>query len=87
MTVTELGFVEMPRILYNKQRVQDKPSAILAGGSPLSPAEMIVFLRRIPLFAEMDDEELLNLSRDLHRRTFKAGETIFFRAIRATASI
>lgn len=71
MTLTDLSFVEMQRILYNKVSINR------SGGSPL-PAEMINFLRRVPLFAEMDDEELLNLSRDLHRHAFKAGETIFF---------
>lgn len=71
MTLTDLSFVETQRILYNQV------SANRSGGSPL-PAEMINFLHRVPLFAEMDDEELLNLSRDLHRHTIKAGETIFF---------
>ena len=36
------------------------------------------FLRNVPLFAEMDDDELQSLSDDLKRRSFVADQTIFF---------
>jgi len=36
------------------------------------------FLRTVPMFAEMDDVELARLARDLRRRSFAAGRTLFF---------
>lgn len=36
------------------------------------------FVRSIPLFAEMDDAELVQIANALKRRSFAAGQTIFF---------
>ena len=36
------------------------------------------FLRQVPMFAEMEDAELACLAKDLVRRSFVAGESIFF---------
>ncbi len=78
LTKTEFHFVETKRMLYNKQRVHIQPSISAGGTLSMSPTDMSAFLRRIALFAEMDDDELLNLSRDLRQRAFVAGETVFF---------
>lgn len=35
------------------------------------------FLQRIPLFADLDDDELTRFSQNLQRRTYTAGQTVF----------
>lgn len=41
-------------------------------------ANVLPFLQTIPMFAGMDDAELIRLSKDLKRKSVAAGETIFF---------
>lgn len=40
--------------------------------------DRVDFLRNVPMFSAMDDSELASLARDLKRRSYDAGETVFF---------
>jgi hypothetical protein len=40
-------------------------------------AELVVTLRRVPLFAELSEEELGEVARRVARREYPAGATIF----------
>jgi len=40
--------------------------------------DLLTFLRGVPMFAEMDDAELASLARDLKRRSYTAGEALFY---------
>ena len=44
----------------------------------MDPQDRLRFLHSVPMFAEMDDNELLRLSGDLWRRALLAGETLFY---------
>lgn len=67
------NLVETRRVVYNRK------STRMAVGEPRMPAEdRLEFLRNVSMFAEMDDIELAALARDLKRRSFAAGEAIFF---------
>lgn len=44
----------------------------------MSTQDRYAFLRRVAMFDEMDEEELAALARDFRRRTFGAGESIFY---------
>ncbi|MBN1583318.1 MAG: Crp/Fnr family transcriptional regulator [Anaerolineae bacterium] len=44
----------------------------------MSQNNLLPFLHTIPMFAEMDDTELMQLGRDLKRKRVDAGENIFF---------
>jgi CRP/FNR family transcriptional regulator len=40
--------------------------------------DRLTFLRAVPIFAEMDDAELASLAEDTVRRSYAAGETLFY---------
>lgn len=45
---------------------------------PSHTTDPIILLRRVPLFANLDDDTVNRISGYLRRRTFKANETLFF---------
>jgi CRP/FNR family cyclic AMP-dependent transcriptional regulator len=44
----------------------------------MSAGDRLAFLRTVPMFSGMDDVELVALARDLNRRSYASGESIFF---------
>ena len=44
----------------------------------MSKNNLLSFLRNISMFAEMDNAELTQMTKDLKRKTFESGQTIFF---------
>lgn len=71
--------VEIRGLVYNKVRGHRHPYAITTGGErAMPPDNRWNFLRNLPLFAEMDDDELKRLASSLKQRSFTAGQTIFY---------
>lgn len=71
--------VETKGLVYNEAaRRKRRPLQTVGGEAPMRQDERLDSLRSIPLFAEMDDNELQRLATDLRRHRFAAGQTVFF---------
>lgn len=74
-----IHLVELGGLVYNKVNGHSHCHASTAGGERSMPTHnRWSFLRRVPLLAELDDAELKRLAGDLKRRTYTAGQPIFF---------
>lgn len=81
VSVNELAphLVETGQRVYNRVGGSRRAYTKTAGGElTVSLNDRWHFLRKVPLFAGMDDAELTRLVGDLKRRSFVAGQTIFY---------
>ncbi len=64
--------------MYNRFDRTVQAIARAQGGNKMPGPDRYALLRRVPLFAELEESELVRLARDLHRCSYAAGQTIFF---------
>jgi len=74
-----IHLVEIGGLVYNNAQGRKHSRARATRGERAMPtSDRRNFLRNVPLFAEMDNDELEKLAGDLKRRFFAAGQTIFY---------